>query len=44
MAAVAGGVTAVVDMPLNSDPVTTDMLQLLAKQKVAQVRCLDAYV
>lgn len=44
----AGGVTTVIDMPLNSDPVTTDIRQLEAKKALAKVcrpnlikRCLD---
>ncbi len=36
-AAAVGGVTTVVDMPLNSNPVTTVASQLLLKQKLAKV-------
>lgn len=36
-AAAAGGITTVVDMPLNSDPVTTNLEQLLIKQGLAKV-------
>jgi allantoinase len=35
-AAAAGGVTLLVDMPLNSDPVTTNVRALLAKQAAMQ--------
>ncbi|GLC40179.1 hypothetical protein PLESTB_000259700 [Pleodorina starrii] len=38
VAAAAGGVTTVVDMPLNSDPVTTDRTQLEAKKALAQAK------
>ena len=38
-AAVAGGVTTIVDMPLNSSPVTTDVSSLEAKQSAAQNQC-----
>ncbi|KAL6762537.1 allantoinase [Haematococcus lacustris] len=37
-AAVVGGVTTVVDMPLNSFPVTTTVEQLRAKQELAKVK------
>ncbi|KAJ9522481.1 hypothetical protein QJQ45_008226 [Haematococcus lacustris] len=37
-AAVVGGVTTVVDMPLNSFPVTTTVEQLRAKQELAKAR------
>lgn len=36
-AAILGGVTTVIDMPLNSNPVTTTVEQLRAKQAVAKV-------
>ena len=36
-AAAAGGVTAVMDMPLNSYPTTTTADRLLEKQKLAKV-------
>ncbi|MEW5309368.1 MAG: hypothetical protein WDW38_001262 [Sanguina aurantia] len=36
-AAAAGGITTVVDMPLNSNPVTTSLEQLLIKQALARV-------
>ena len=38
-AAVAGGVTTVVDMPLNSVPPTVDVAALAAKRSVAEGRC-----
>jgi allantoinase len=38
-AAAAGGVTALVDMPLNSSPVTTDRAALAAKLDAAQGKC-----
>ncbi|EFJ47391.1 allantoinase [Volvox carteri f. nagariensis] len=38
MAAAVGGVTTVIDMPLNSDPVTTDVRQLEAKKKLAKAK------
>jgi allantoinase len=38
-AAAAGGVTTVVDMPLNSVPATTSLAGLLAKQAAAQGNC-----
>ncbi|WP_250638132.1 allantoinase AllB [Mycobacterium sp. MS1601] len=38
-AAAAGGVTTVVDMPLDSDPVTTSVAALLVKQSAAQGHC-----
>ncbi|KAG2492833.1 hypothetical protein HYH03_008988 [Edaphochlamys debaryana] len=37
-AAVSGGVTTLIDMPLNSDPVTTDIEQLEAKKKLAKTK------
>ncbi|KAG2443328.1 hypothetical protein HYH02_009394 [Chlamydomonas schloesseri] len=37
-AAVMGGVTTVIDMPLNSNPVTTDVVQLEAKKRAAKVK------
>ncbi|GLI65799.1 hypothetical protein VaNZ11_009420 [Volvox africanus] len=37
-AAATGGVTTVIDMPLNSDPVTTDRTQLEAKKKLARAK------
>ena len=38
-AAAAGGITTLVDMPLNSDPVTTTAAALHAKQDAARGRC-----
>jgi len=38
-AAAAGGVTALVDMPLNSEPVTTDAPALLAKRAACEGKC-----
>lgn len=38
-AAVSGGITTVVDMPLNSIPPTTTVENLLIKQKSAQGQC-----
>jgi allantoinase len=38
-AAAAGGVTTIVDMPLNSIPPTTEVAALRAKQEAAQGRC-----
>jgi allantoinase len=38
-AAAAGGITTLIDMPLNSDPVTTDVPSLLAKRMAAKDRC-----
>ena len=38
-AAVAGGVTTIVDMPLNSDPVTTNAVALAVKQSAASDKC-----
>lgn len=38
-AAVAGGITTLVDMPLNSSPVTTSAEALRAKQEAARGRC-----
>jgi allantoinase len=38
-AAAAGGITTLVDMPLDSDPVTTSVAALAAKQKAAQDNC-----
>ncbi len=39
-AAAAGGITTVLDMPLNSIPVTTDVRALEAKQSAARGKCL----
>lgn len=39
-AAAAAGITTLVDMPLDSDPVTTTVAALRVKQKVAEGRCL----
>lgn len=36
-AAAVGGITTVVDMPLNSDPVTTRFELLIEKQELAKV-------
>jgi allantoinase len=38
-AAAAGGITTLVDMPLDSDPVTTSVASLRVKQAVAQSNC-----
>ena len=38
-AAAAGGITTLVDMPLDSDPVTTSVAALRAKQAVARSNC-----
>jgi allantoinase len=38
-AAAAGGITTIVDMPLNSDPVTTTLAALRAKEESATPRC-----
>ncbi|MDT5244439.1 MAG: allantoinase [Mycobacterium sp.] len=38
-AAAAGGITTLVDMPLDSDPVTTTVAALTAKQQAAQGNC-----
>jgi allantoinase len=38
-AAAAGGVTTIVDMPLNSIPATTSVVALQAKMKAARARC-----
>ncbi len=38
-AALSGGVTTVVDMPLNSDPVTTSVETLSAKRSAAEKNC-----
>ena len=38
-AAAAGGITALVDMPLDSDPVTTTVAALREKQQAAQGNC-----
>ena len=38
-AAAAGGITTLVDMPLNSDPVTTTAAALRTKQEAAKGRC-----
>lgn len=38
-AAAAGGITTLVDMPLNSSPVTTDVMSLTQKMKAAQGQC-----
>ncbi|MBI1873833.1 MAG: allantoinase AllB [Acidobacteria bacterium] len=38
-AAAAGGVTTVIDMPLNSIPATTSVASLMAKRQAAQGRC-----
>ena len=38
-AAAAGGVTTLADMPLNSDPVTTSVAALAAKQAAAEGQC-----
>jgi allantoinase len=38
-AAAAGGITTLVDMPLDSDPVTTTIDALLCKQEAAQGKC-----
>jgi allantoinase len=38
-AAAAGGVTALVDMPLNSSPVTTTVAALRAKRQAAEGKC-----
>src|SRR5688572_17158005 len=38
-AAAAGGVTTLVDMPLNSSPVTTTVAALLAKRQAAKGKC-----
>ncbi|MCG8469113.1 MAG: allantoinase AllB [Gemmatimonadetes bacterium] len=42
-AALSGGVTALVDMPLNSDPVTTTLEALEAKRAAAAARCSVDY-
>jgi allantoinase len=42
-AAAAGGITTLVDMPLNSSPVTTCVSALEAKAAAAQGRCLVDY-
>jgi allantoinase len=39
-AAAAGGITTLVDMPLDSDPVTTTVAALQRKQEAAQHNCL----
>jgi allantoinase len=39
-AAAAGGVTTLVDMPLNSTPVTTTTAALAAKRQAAQGQCM----
>jgi allantoinase len=39
-AAAAGGITTLVDMPLDSDPVTTSAEALLRKQQAAQGNCV----
>jgi allantoinase len=38
-AAAAGGVTTIVDMPLNSVPATTDVAALCAKREAARAQC-----
>jgi allantoinase len=40
LAAAYGGVTTVIDMPLNSNPVTTDITQLEAKKALTKVGCM----
>ena len=39
-AAAAGGITTLVDMPLDSDPVTTNVNALSVKQQAAQSNCV----
>lgn len=39
-AAAAGGVTTLIDMPLNSSPVTTDVAALEAKRAAAEGKCV----
>lgn len=42
-AAAAGGITTLIDMPLNSDPVTTTVAALTAKRAAAKDRCRVDY-